>query len=284
MLSLWTMVLSFAAIVSLPETAENPAGLTRQQARTLSPRDIARITLNDLAEQVQEVARPIRQGAPYPDDRLKFLSFAFAPEAAGPGLCSARVINVSYESDAPESANGESLPVRPSHISVHSVYRLAGDFNWDGEWQTEDRARQLARCRQAGPVLTSDTGGTSRPAYFFFDGALDIRPAVVAVQRASAEARAGTATDLQCAGPHFVFDPCRDPRVVLRPVTLDDLTNIDSEAIGPSLYRVKAHFRDPAHRDREITLGLQIDVETAAAHRVVRIGPMRVSRFVVMWD
>ena len=63
-----------------------------------------------------------------------------------------------------------------------------------------------------------------------------------------------------------------------------DLTSIDTETIGPSLYRVKAYFRDPAHRDREITLGLNFEVETGVAHRVVRIGPMRVSRFVIMWD
>lgn len=279
---LWPTLLSLAAVLSGQEPAGQRSGLTRQQARTLSPQDVARITLRDLAGQVQEIGRPIRQGVPYPDDRLKFLSFAFAPEAAGPGLCIARVLVVSYESEAPESQDGENLPVYPRYFSEHSVYRLAGNFDWDGNWEAPDRLRQLATCRQAGPVLA--TGSGSRPGYFSFSGVLGIRPVLDAVRRALSEAAAGTAAELQCAPEQFPFDPCRDPRALLRPVTMDHLTGIDSETLGSSTYRVKAYFRDPAHPDREITLGVNIDVETGPADRIVRIGTVRVGRFVIMWD
>jgi len=280
----WTMMLSLAAAMPAPDPADERPALTREQARTLSPQEVAGITFRELAEQVREVGRPTSQGVPYPDERLKFLNFAFAPEATQPGLCRATVMTVSYASDAPETTNGERLPVHPQYVSTHSAYRVAGNLEWTGPWQAEDRRRQLALCREAGRVIAADVGDVSQSAYFTSDGPLAPVQAAGILQRALAEVRAGTLPDLQCAAEQVAFDPCTDPRAVLQPVTLDDLAGVQTEAVGPSLYRVNAEFRDPAHRDRQFQLSVRVDVEMDASRRIVRIGAVRVSRFLRIFD
>jgi len=248
---LLTSMLVVTALTHAGQVAadESPA-LTREQAFSLSARELGRIVLGQVGDRVEEVSRPVLQGIPFPDERLRFLYFGLTPRPVGPGLCEATIIHVSFSSSAPASTEGRAVPVRADTIGTSQGFKVAGDLERTGPWDQAAWERQAELCRQARPIVPAEIGNLSLPAYFGVSGRLDAATIARIIQRALAEAAAGTLADLRCLETRGASERCGDPRTALRGVLLDHLAGASSEEIAPLRYRITAHLRDPANVGR----------------------------------
>lgn len=277
---------SMLAVIALAPPAAaapaEPAPITREQALSLSPRELGRIVLGQIGDRVEDVSRPVYQGIPFPDDRLRFLLFGLTPRAVGRGLCQATIVHVGFSSDAPEAPDGRTVPVRAAAITTSLGYKIAGELEGAGGWEPADWERQAALCLRARPIVPAETANLSLPGYFGYGGRLGVGTAATVLRRALAEAEAGTLADLRCLEIRGYPYPCGDPRIALHGVSLDHLAHAYSEELAPLRYRITASFRDPAHVGRQVLLEIGVEVEFAdpfyPVPRIARLGAMTVSR------
>jgi hypothetical protein len=283
-----TSMLAVIALAPPAAAATGAPAITREQALSLPPRELGRIVLGQIGDRVEDVSRPVLQGIPFPDDRLKFMQFGLTPRGLGPGLCQATIVHVSFSSDAAAAADGRTVPVRAATIATSVGYKITGEQEGNGSWQPADWERQAALCLRARPIVPAETANLSLPGYFGYDGRLAVDTAARVLRRALAEAEAGTLADLRCLEMRGYPYPCNDPRIALHEVSLDHLAQAHSEEIAPLRYRITASFRDPAHVGLQTMLEISVEAEFVdpfyPAQRIARVGAMTVRRATYIFD
>jgi hypothetical protein len=274
-------------------TPPQPFGLTREQALTLPLREVASIVLGQAGGRVREMSRPVYQGIPYPDERLKFLMFAFPPEPGEGALCTATVVYVRFESDAPAAepaASGRGIPVRVSSIQTYTVHKVVGETA--GESPGDELARRRERCSREGPVIPPDAVAFRQPTFFSFSGSLRPRQAVAVLQRLLDLSIAGSHPQLSCRRLTPTRASCADAIEELRQLSLSDLIDLHivRDDAQPAMHRLVATFDSPAV-DRAEVVYFEALVELGdvgpighPAPTIVHLGPATVERTVVMVD
>jgi len=106
------------------------------------------------------------------------------------------------------------------------------------------QAEENRRCAAAGSVIEPNYSDREQVGFFHYEGALAPATALLALQRAIGEARAGRYRDIRCP-PGAV--ECRDPAALLGGLDLANLgfLHVSRRGIGADRdrYRIAASFR-----------------------------------------
>lgn len=282
-----SLIAPLAAALAVPAMAQTPTlpAVTRDQAMTLPPNELAEIVLRQLGARVTSVTRP--NFAPSSDMRmvgaLQDLTFATAPQASDvAGLCAANVIRVRFERPGVGN-NRDETPVRALEVTAEQVYKVIGENEpFDAVSETR-RAEEDRRCAEAGPVIQANYSDRGRPLFFGFEGALPPATALLALRRAIGEARAGHYREISCAAE---APECRDPTALLGSLDLARLgrVNVTYAGLGDDFYkyRIEASFLIHADEHEErywiFTMEAEIDQLSIRADPIRRLGPSRFGR------
>lgn len=269
------------AALAAPATAQPPAPspldrITRAEARTLPPAELAERTFRLVAAHMQAVTRPPSGGNA--DDRLFELVFATAPRSAGDhGQCLATAVHIGRLHAPDDNLLNDGV------LATEVVYKVIGDVEAEGAWTEEYAARQERLCAQAGPVILADAGNEAQPAFFQFSGARLPTLPLIALQRAIRGARAGSYADVACDRLAIAeaAAACRDPRALLAGMELARLTRLEVSRPGlrPTQYRVEGTFRASARDVWRLTLDMDFSVEQGA--RAFALGHGEIARIPV---
>lgn len=213
----------------LAQTAPPP--ITREQAMTKPPEQLADIALRQLGERVTSVTRPnFNPGAGVNMvSALQHLEFATAPHATDVvGLCAANRIAVEFEPPATRpgvNTNVAEAPVRVRTMRAAEVYKVVGEIEPYAEVSEARAAEEDRRCAAAGPVIPADYNDHAQAFFFNYQGGVDRVTALLVLQRAITEAREGRYRDIRCGTG---LPECRDPRALLGGLDLANLTSLSS--------------------------------------------------------
>jgi hypothetical protein len=244
------IALLVASASPLAAQTRPPPPVTRGQAMTLPPDALAEIVLRQLGARVTSVTRP--NFGPDADMRmvgaLQDLTFATAPHATNVvGLCAATLIDVQF--DLPPARPGidnnrAAAPVRATGVRAAEVYKVVGGIEPHAEVSEARQAEENRRCAEAGPVIPSNYSDRERPGFFRYQGEISYVTALLTLQRAIGEARAGRYRDIGCP-PRSA--ECRDPVALLGGLDLANLgfVRVARAGVGDERgrYRIAASFR-----------------------------------------
>ena len=232
------------AVSAAPASAQDvPPPVTREQAMTGPPEQLADIVLRQLGTRVTSVTRPnfnpstgmAMAGA------LQHLEFATAPHATDVvGLCAANRIEVEFEPPAARpgvNTNVAEAPVRAQRVQAAEVFKVVGEIEPYAEVSEARAAEEDRRCAAAGPVIPADYNDQGRAFFFAYQGGIDRVTALLVLQRAIGEARDGRYRDIGCA--------CPNPAELLGSLDLGQLTSLSAAPAGGGnarRYRVEAGF------------------------------------------
>ena len=221
------LLVTALALPAAPLAAQGrgPPPVTRDQAMRLPPDELARRVLGQYGQQVTSVTRP--NFGPDSDMRmvgaLQDLTFATAPRPAEmAGLCVADRIDISFEHDG---ANEAATAVRPRQIRAERVYKVIGEITQRVTIEETRQAEERRRCAQAGSVIDANYSDRGRAHFFHFSGSDTPFTALLVLQRAIGEARAGRYRDIRCAG---------DAAQCVSQLGALDLATLSSVSIGPA--------------------------------------------------
>jgi hypothetical protein len=271
------------------QTRSPPPPVTRDQAMTLPPGELAEIVLRQLGARVTSVTRP-NFG---PDAGMRMVSalqdrtFATAPHATDVvGLCAATLIEVEFErSPAPPFTdnNRADTPVRASEMRVAPVYKAVGEIEPHAEVSEARQAEEHRRCAAAGPVIDANYSDRELAGFFHYEGTMAPATALLALQRAIGEARAGRYRDIGCP---LGMAECRDPAALLGGLDLANLDFVQVSYVGigddRDRYRIAASFRisvDAHNRDYWLfEMEAEISERGGYPDPIRRLGPSHFSR------
>jgi hypothetical protein len=271
------------------QTEAAPPPVTRDEAMTLPPDELAQIALRQLGARVTNVTRP-NFGASS-DARivsaLSHLMFATAPHATDVvGICTANLIEVSFERPPTRPGvdnNRAETPVQAREALAMQVYKAVGEIEPFAEVSEMRQAEEERRCAEAGPVIGADLDDRARADFFHFEGSVAPVTALLALQRAIGEARAGRYRDIRCTAN---ATECRNPAALLGSL---DLANLGYVQVAPTgvgadrdRYRIEASFliRADAHDEQYWVFAMeaQIDELDRRSDPIRRLGPSRFTR------
>lgn len=119
-----------------------PAPLSTTEARELSDTELRERILDLLADQVVDVSDVAPADLPQNfAEGLDQVSLSLAPRPAGPGLCSARVLAVEFETgngQFPETADDR---VTVSDIRTRRAYKIIGPADLNGDAPTQEQCQ-----------------------------------------------------------------------------------------------------------------------------------------------
>jgi hypothetical protein len=284
-------LLAAAASPLAAQTRSPPPPVTRDQAMTLPPGELAEIVLRQLGARVTSVTRP-DFGADA-DMRmvgaLQDLTFATDPHATNVvGLCAANLIQVEFERPpaAPFTDNNRAeTPVRASQMRAAQVYKVVGEIEPHAEVSEARQADENRRCVEAGPVIAPNYSDRGQANFFHYDGEMAPATALLALQRAIGEARAGRYRDIGC--PPGMAE-CRDSAALLGGLDLANLgfVNVSQRGIGQDRdrYRIAASFRisADAHSWDYWLFEMEADISERGGYPdpIRRLGPSHFARSV----
>ena len=211
-----------ALAVPAPTLAQNtPPPVTREQAMTLPPDQLADMVLRQLGARVTSVTRP-------GPGSLQRLVLATAPRATDVvGLCAATRIEVDAEAG-------------PGNVRAVEVFRVVGELEPYAEVSEARAAEEDRRCAGAGPVIPADRNDRGRAFFFDYSGPVDRVTALLVLQRAIVEARDERYRNVGC-GPAAAV--CADPPAILGALDLANLVTVTAAPSGAGgLHRIGAHF------------------------------------------
>ena len=286
------LMLLFAGLAALapPAFAQTAPPVTREQAMTLPPDQLADIVLRQLGARVTSVTRPNfnPNSGLQMASALQHLEFATAPRATDViGLCAANLIEVEFEPPAPRpgvNSNVAETPVRARTLRAEQVFRVIGEIEPYAEVSEDRAADEDRRCAASGPVIPADYNDHARAPFFRYSGGIDRVTALLVLQRAIGEARDGTYRDIGCGGPAAA---CRNPSQVLGSLDLANLTFVNSGAAGVgnrTRHRIGASFLisgDAVTREYWI-VAIEADLSspTGLADSIRSLGRTEISRSV----
>lgn len=276
-------------VLASPAYAQNaPPPVTRGQAMTLPPNELADIVLRQLGARVTSVTRPNfdRSTGMEMVSALQHLEFATAPHATDVvGLCAANRIEVDFEPPAPRpdiDTNRAETPVRAQTVRAMEVYKVVGEIEPYAEASEDRAAEEDRRCAAAGPVIPADYNDHGRATFFPYDGTLDRVTALLVLQRAIGEAREGRYRDIGCGGGAAACG------TLLGGLDLANLGAVSATPAGVggnrSRYRIGASFliSGGAHSQESWTVAIEADLSTSGglADSIQRLGRTEMSRLI----
>jgi hypothetical protein len=280
------LLLPSLGALAAPATAQHaPPPVTREQAMTLPPNELADIVLRQLGAQVTSVTRPNFNRSTGMDmvSALQDLTFATAPHATDVvGLCAANRIEVEFEAPAQRpgvNTNRPETPVRARSVRATEVYKVVGEIEPYAEVSEDRAAEEDRRCAEAGPVIPADYNDHGRATFFQYSGGIDRVTALLVLQRAIGEAREGRYRDIGCV--------CDNPSQTLGGLDLANLTAVGAAPAGVggnrSRYRIAAGFLIPGDSGQSWTVTIEADVSEASglADSIHSLGRTEISRMVV---
>jgi hypothetical protein len=274
------------------QTRSPPPAVTRDQAMTLPPDELAEIVLRQLGARVTSVTRP-NFGADA-DMRmvsaLQDLTFATAPHATNVvGLCAANLIDVHFELPPARPGidnNRAATPVRATGVRASEVYKVLGEIEPHTEVSEARQAEEDRRCAQAGPVIQPNYSDREAANFFHYQGSVAPATAVLALQRAIGEARVGRYREINCSSDAA---ECRDPPTLLGGLDLAKLgfVHVSGTGVGEESdrYRIVASFliNADAHNEEYWVFEMEVEISElmvagASSDPIRRLGPSRFSR------
>jgi hypothetical protein len=283
------IALFVASASPLAAQTRSPPAVTRDQAMTLPPGELAEIVLRQLGARVTSVTRPNFSRDTSDMEMvgaLQDLTFATAPHATNVvGLCAANLIQVEFERPpAPPFTdnNRADTPVRASELRAAQVYKVVGEIEPYAEVSEARQAEENRRCVEAGPVIAPNYSDREQADFFHYDGAMAPATALLALQRAIGEARAGRYRDIGC--PPRTTE-CRDPAALLGGLDLAKLSSVRVSygGIGDDHYRISANFRISAHNRDYWMFEMEADISERGGYPdpIRRLGRSRFSRLTI---
>lgn len=282
-------LLALALPSPLAAQVRMPQSVTRDQAMTLPPSELADIALRQLAARVTSVTRP--NYGPNADMRmvsaLQDLTFATAPHATNVvGLCTANLIDVNFEPPPARPGvddNRAETPVRAREARAEQVYKVVGEIEPFAEVSEARQVEEDRRCAAAGPVIPADYSDRGRASFFHYQGPISTVTALLTLQRAIEEARAGRYRDISCRSRPA---ECRDPTALLGGLDLANLgfVHVALSGMGEEMdrYRIEASFLISADAPNEeywlFAMEAQISEHDGRPDPIRRLGPSRFSR------
>lgn len=274
------LLLVALAAVATPATAQNAAPtVSREQAMTLPPEQLADLVLHRTGAGVTSVTRPnfAPDAGMRMDSALQDLTFATAPHAtAVVGLCAANRIEVDFEEPAGDENNTAATPVRVREVRAAEVYKVVAEIEPYAEVSEARAAQEDRRCAGAGPVIPADYSDHERAPFFAYEGAIDRVTALLVVQRAIVEAREGRYRNVGC---DLAPAACRNPPALLGSLNLATLTYLSAGTGGVgaerSRHRISASFliSGDAHTREYRTLTIEAELSPdGLADSIRRLG------------
>ena len=255
--------------------------LTREQALSLPPTDLARIALQSVARKYVEVARPTFSGMAGPNAALAGLEFATVPESAGnPGLCKATVLSVYFDPISDQKVYDRKTPVEASSVSTETVFKVVGDTSpLPDDWNDKYDLFLRQKCAEAGRVLPAETANLGEVGFFHLkegrenDSWLAARALQLAITNTfSADTKINCVDSIPKRSPP---KECKDTLALLRSLKLLDLTEVNFKPCPNQLDRfcidgeflrsafgnarlywevsIQAQVRDPEYSSHDIT-------------------------------
>lgn len=283
------LALALSAMAAPSAAQAPPPPVTRDQAMILPPGELAEIVLRQLGARVTSVTRP--NFGPDADMRmvsaLQDLTFATAPHATNVvGLCAATLIQVEFERPPAQPGidnNRADTPVRASGLRAAEVYKVVGGIEPHAEVSEARQAEENRRCAEAGPVMDANYSDRAQPGFFHYEGALEPVTALLVLERAIGEARAGRYREIDCPPGRA---QCRDPAALLGGLDLADLgyVHVSGDGMGADRdrYRITASFRISADAHEQDYWIFEMDAEISrfGGHPdpIRRLGPGHFSR------
>ena len=266
-LPLLLAMLAAPATAALAQAAPPP--VTREQAMTKPPEQLADIVLRQLGARVTSVTRPNfnRNSGREMVSALQHLEFATAPHATDVvGLCAANRIEVEFEPPASRpgvNTNVAEAPVRARTVRAAEVYKVVGEIEPYAEVSEARAADEDRRCAAAGPVVPADYNDQATAFFFEYDGAIDRVTALLVLQRAIAEAREGRYRDIRC---DLRAAECLNPVELLGGLDLANLTSLSASgnvAFGGGRAQIGASFLISGDANRREYRTLTVDAVIA---------------------
>jgi hypothetical protein len=283
--------IAFLVMAASPVAAQREASppVTRDQAMTLPPGELADIVLRQLGGRVTSVTRP-NFGASS-DARiisaLDHLTFATAPHATDVvGICAANLIEVGFERPPAEpwsDNNRAATPVRAREALATQVYKVVGGIEPYAEVSEMRQAEEDRRCANAGSVVRADYTDRTRADFFHFEGSVAPVTALLALQRAIDEAHAGRFRAIRCPA---ATAGCHHPAALLGSLNLANLgyVHVAPTGVGDEggHYRIEASFLIHADAHDEefwiLAIEAQLDELGGLADPIRRLGAGRLVR------
>jgi hypothetical protein len=208
---------------------------------------------------------------------LSSLVFAGAPYAtATVGLCAASRAEVEFQYPVapPFTGNGPTTPARARLLRAAEVYKVVGEIEPYVEVSEARAAEEDRRCAEAGPVIPSDYGDRGRAGFFQFAGAISPTTALLVLQRAIGEARAGRYRSVACAPQRSDPRTCRNPVALLGNLDLGRLQGVSISPAGlqRGRYLVEASFLISETNSSLISWVVGVEVELTGADEPDGIG------------
>ena len=163
------------------------------------------------------------------------------------------------------------------------VYKVVGEIAPDAEVSEARQAEENRRCAEAGPVVDANYSDRAQPGFFRYEGEVTYVTALLALQRAIGEARAGRYRDVRCP-PRMA--ECRDPAALLGRLDLADLGYVRVSRVGVGderdRYRIAASFRisADAHERDYWLFEMEAGISELGGYPdpIRRLGPSQFSR------
>jgi hypothetical protein len=270
-------IIATMVLPALPASAQEPPPLTLEQALSMPTDRLADLAFRQMGARMMRVTRPTASGdVPRPVE-LSSLVFASAPHATGTvGVCSANRAEVEFEAPvaAPFSSNGPTTPARARLIRAAQVYKVIGEIEPYVEVSEQRAAEEDRRCAEAGPVIGSDYGDTGRAGFFAFEGAIEPTTALLVLQRAISEARAGRYRSVACTPQRSDPHTCRNPVSLLGDLDLGRLQGVSISRAGlqRGRYLVEASFLISENSSSLIYWAVGIEVALTGQDDIEGIG------------
>jgi hypothetical protein len=275
------------------QTLSPPPPVTRDQAMTLPPDELAEIVLRQLGARMTSVTRPNFNRDTSDMEMvsaLQDLTFATAPHATNVvGLCAANVIDVHFERPPARPGIDNNLaetPVRATGVRASEVYKVVGEIEPHTEVSEARQAEEDRRCAQAGPVIQPNYSDRKAANFFHYQGSVTPATVVLALQRAIGDARAGRYREINCSSDAA---ECRDPPTLLGGLDLAKLGFVHVSGTGAQeesdRYRIVASFliNADAHNEEYWVFEMEVEISElmvagASSDPIRRLGPSRFSR------
>ena len=229
------LLVATLAVLAAPAHAQTAPPVSRDQAMTLPPDQLADIVLRQLGARVTSVTRPQFNAdtGMQMASALQHLEFATAPHATDVvGLCAANLFQVEFEPPINAEMNRAATPVRARSVRAVEVFKVVGEIEPYAEVSQSRAEEENRRCEGAGPVIPADYNDHARAPFFEYSGGIDRVTALLVLQRAIGEARDGTYRNIGCA--------CSNPAQVLGSLDLANVTALDA---GPVSVTDRTRYR-----------------------------------------
>jgi hypothetical protein len=284
------LILLLAASASPLAAQSGSPPVTRDQAMTMAPDDLAALVLRQLGARVTSVTRPnfnrdttgLRMVS-----ALQDLTFATAAHATSVvGLCAATLIEVEFERPPARPGidnNRAETPVRAREMRAARVYKVVGAIEPHAEVSEARLAEENRRCAGAGPVIPPNYSDRAQASFFRYEGMMAPATALLALQRAIGEARAGRYRDIGCPSD---MAECRDPAALLGSLDLANLgfLHVSHRGTGDDRdrYRISASFliSADAHEQDYWLFDMEAEISEmgGSPDPIRRLGPSRFAR------